>query len=129
MISETDGLIDFQKHDNGICELTVNGSARMVVDELFDRIDRIHNEAKDKEMIRLLIVQRMHSLPVRHTMNKVRTLKQSWSNPSRVVILTQMNPIVQSIVRLYETLQIKQNSRRFMPLNKRDEAIEWLLSE
>ena len=115
-------------HENGIHELIINDMTRQAVDMLFGHISRIHSEAQADETVRFLVVQNNNvSVPIRYSMSRVRALKSQWNNPSRSVTLLDMNPMMQTTIRVFETIRFTKNESRFMPPEKREDAILWLL--
>ena len=123
-------LVDLIVHKNGINEFVINNPSRKAVDELFAHINRIHSEASEGDILRFLIVQKENmGLPIRHTMSRVREYKPRWTHPSRSVMLMDTNPLMRTMIQVFETLQIKQSEEQFMSIDQRDDAIEWLLAE
>jgi hypothetical protein len=123
----------YRRREDGINEFSFNESSREAIDEFFQQLEQIlattpHNQTArylvditggDKEISLMGMTQRFRRLEARFP-HRAR---------GRTVILHKPGLLLTFIDGLIRALAPSRDITRFFPVAKRDEAIEWLLSD
>jgi hypothetical protein len=122
----------YVKHPNGVQEIIYHDWGFQAVDEMIDQVRRIIDQNPEGEVIRLLTSRGEGlppgELPVAYTAQKFRDLFRNLERkPMFKQAILRKSDAIASIINTFVRLS-RASQLRFFPPDKRDEAIQWLLS-
>jgi len=119
--------------ENGIHEFVIQDSSKATIDEFFRILEGILTSTPDTQTARYIIdvSQSAGVASLVAGAQRFRRLEAQIPHraPGRTVVLHSSGGVLSFIDSFVRALAPSRDVTRFFPVDKRDEAIEWLLSD
>jgi hypothetical protein len=135
MNDNSDSKVEYILRPDGIHEFTVKESSVSAVDAYYVELDRIykarHDTHDNSQPVRLLTLPPKRGMPLDYMMQQAKRLLAKYPNVGTICSATLSDSlmetrIVDSFMRVVRLPGVRV---RFFPINRRDDAIRWLLDQ
>ncbi len=125
--------LTYEKLDNNIHMLIFNQNKRQTIDDMFDVIDQVYKTEDLDHMLYFLIdASNITEFPFRYMGQKTQDWRNQYTHipTGRSAILWRQNPLMMILLnQIIGIFNNKESITRIFDPEKRQEAIDWLISE
>ncbi len=123
---------DYSLIQSNIHQLLIKTSTRQTIEDLFTIFRQINDEFPEQQIVTYLLdASKTGELPYRYLAQRAQQWNKENPNvpPSRVAILFPMGMLANMFNVLIKQLSTSQAQTRLFGVDKRDEAIQWLIQD
>lgn len=119
--------------ENGIHEFIFRDSSRDAVDEFFHQLEQVFGQTAGAALNRYIvdITGGDREVSIVSMTTRFRRLETQFPNrpPGRTALLTKSGSLLSFVDSMIRALAPRRDETRFFGVDKRDEAIQWLLRD